>query len=102
MRCYADKETTKIHMTHEEKLNYMRLAAGMCNFGMTEDQLDLLLSLYDGVLEKEGKFSISDAIDIKVKVKEREARRAVEEEARARNREEQARRDHETEKSQPT
>jgi hypothetical protein len=58
-------------MKHEEKINYLRIAAGICAFGFTNEQLDLLISLYELVLEKKGKASIEDAVAIELKVKER-------------------------------
>lgn len=94
-------------MTHDDKITYMRLAAGMCNFGMSEDQLDLLLSLYEAVVKKEGSFTTADAIKIKYEVKERDAQRAVDEEAREHNRMQdakrrQAERESQEEKKTPT
>jgi hypothetical protein len=60
-------------MTHEKKINYLRIASGICRFGIDNRNLDLLVSLYDGILEKEGNFSLHDASDIEVMVDEREA-----------------------------
>jgi hypothetical protein len=62
-------------MTHEEKINYMRIAAGMACFGFTNDQLDLLVSLYDTVTEKKGKTAISDIVDVEFAVKTRKEER---------------------------
>jgi cystathionine beta-lyase family protein involved in aluminum resistance len=39
-------------MTHEEKVNYMKIAAGMVGYGFDKKGLDMLVSIYDLVLEK--------------------------------------------------
>ncbi|MFA5366622.1 MAG: hypothetical protein WC333_01960 [Dehalococcoidia bacterium] len=62
-------------MTHEQKINYMRIAAGMASLYFNNDQLDLLVSLYDTVIEKEGKTSVSDIVDVEFAVKTRKEER---------------------------
>jgi hypothetical protein len=58
-------------MTHEEKINYMRIAAGITGFGLRDEHLDLLVSLYELVVKREGKTSLSDVVDIEREVKKR-------------------------------
>jgi hypothetical protein len=58
-------------MKHEEKINYMRIAAGIAGFGINNEQLDLLVSLYELVQEKKGKGSIDDVVEIEHAVKNR-------------------------------
>lgn len=58
-------------MTHEEKINYMRMAAGMAGFGIKEEHLDLLVSLYEMVLEKQGDSTVRDALEIEKEAKNR-------------------------------
>lgn len=58
-------------MTHNQKIQYMRLAAGMSGYGFTDEGLDLLVSIYDKVLAAKGKTSISDIVDIQVEVEKR-------------------------------
>lgn len=41
-------------MNHEEKIKYMRLAANICRFGMADKDVDLLVSLYELIIEKQG------------------------------------------------
>ena len=41
-------------MTHEEKVNYMKIAAGIVGYGFDKKKLDMLVSMYDLVLEKKG------------------------------------------------
>lgn len=59
-------------MTHEEKINNMRIATALCNFGFNNEQLDLLVSLYDIVTEKEGKTSLEDICKIEFQAQGRE------------------------------
>lgn len=58
-------------MTHEEKVNYMRISAGICGYGFKNEHLDLLVSLYELVLEKQGKGSIEDIVKAELDVKSR-------------------------------
>lgn len=58
-------------MTHDQKINYMRIAAGVCGFGISNQHLDLLVSLYELVIEKEGDADIRSMADIEVQVKNR-------------------------------
>lgn len=58
-------------MTHEEKINYMRIAAGICGYGFKNESLDLLVSLYELILEKQGKSDIEDMVRVEVAVKQR-------------------------------
>jgi hypothetical protein len=58
-------------MTHEEKINYMRIAAGIAGFGIKNEHLDLLVSVYELILEKKGKSDIEDVVKIESEVKHR-------------------------------
>lgn len=58
-------------MTHEEKINYMRIAAGVAGFGIKNEHLDLLVSIYELILEKRGKGNINDIVDVEGEVKKR-------------------------------
>ena len=58
-------------MTHDEKINYMRIAAGIACFGFSNEQLDKLVSLYEMVIKKKGGGTISDVVDIEHEVKNR-------------------------------
>ena len=58
-------------MTHEEKINYMRIAAGICGYGFDEKGIDLLVSLYELVLEKQGDSDLKSISIIQTQVKER-------------------------------
>ncbi len=58
-------------MTHEQKIKYMRIAAGLCCFGFNHQQMDLLVSLYDLVIEKQGSTSLMDTSKVEVEVRKR-------------------------------
>jgi hypothetical protein len=60
---------------HEEKINFMRIAASIANMGFTNEQLDLLVCLYELVETKGGKGNIEDVVmiehDVKFRVSEK-------------------------------
>lgn len=58
-------------MTHKQKIDYMRIAAGICCLGFSNEQLDLLVSLYDEVLKRKGQTCLSHVVDIRVAVEKR-------------------------------
>lgn len=58
-------------MTHEEKISYMKVAAGICGFGFRYDQIDLLVSLYELVIEKGGDADLRSCTRIESEVKAR-------------------------------
>ncbi len=66
-------------MTHEEKINYMRIATGMAGFTIKNYHLDLLVSVYELVIEKEGKSSVDDVCKIEGGVRLREELRKKQE-----------------------
>lgn len=58
-------------MTHEQKIEFMRLATGMCGFGIAYKELDLLVSIYELIIEKEGNATMRDAAQVEDDVKKR-------------------------------
>jgi len=58
-------------MTHEEKTNYMRIAAGICSFNISNEHLDELVSLYELVIEKQGEGTLRDALRCQSEAKSR-------------------------------
>ena len=66
-------------MTHEEKINYIRIASGICGFGFKMKDLDLLVSLYELTMKKQGKATIEDVVEVEFAVKDRDVERAVSE-----------------------
>jgi hypothetical protein len=62
-------------MTHEEKVNYMKIATGMVGYGFEKKGLDMLVSMYDLVLEKKGKTDLDSVVKVEFEVEEREKQR---------------------------
>ena len=62
-------------MTHEEKVNYMKIAAGIVGYGFEKKSLDMLVSIYDLVLEKRGKTDLHSIVKIQCEVEDREKQR---------------------------
>lgn len=58
-------------MTHDEKINYMNIAAGICGFGFSREQMDLLVSLYEQVITKEGSADLRGLAKIQSEVEKR-------------------------------
>jgi hypothetical protein len=58
-------------MTHEEKINYMRIATGIVGYGFDNKGLDILVSLYELVIEKQGKTDIDTICEVECEVKKR-------------------------------
>ena len=62
-------------MTHEEKLNFMKIAAGIVGYGFDKKGLDMLVSMYDLVLEKKGETDLHSIVKVECAVEEREKER---------------------------
>ena len=62
----------KYKMEHKEKINYMRIASGMAGFSIQNKHLDLLVSLYEYVLEKQGDGNLREIISIESEAKKRD------------------------------
>ena len=62
-------------MTHDQKVNYMKIAAGVCGYAFSIAGLDLLISLYDAVIEKEGATDLRTISNIEIDVKNRDIER---------------------------
>jgi hypothetical protein len=58
-------------MTHNQKINYMRIATGLAGFHIDNKNMDLLVSLYELTLEKKGDATIDDVVQINCDVNER-------------------------------
>jgi len=58
-------------MTHEEKINYMRIATGIVGYGFDTKDLDMLVSLYQLVIEKKGDSDLQTICEIEAEVKKR-------------------------------
>ena len=58
-------------MTHEEKINYMKIATGIVGYGFDTKGLDMLVSLYELVIEKQGETDVKTICKVEVEVKQR-------------------------------
>ena len=58
-------------MTQKEKLNYMRIAMSICNYGFQDKDLDMFVSLYELVNDKKGEADLKDILEVQNKVNER-------------------------------
>lgn len=52
-------------MTHEEKVAYYRITLNICQFGFNDKQTDLMVRLYELVLEKQGGTDLESIFNIK-------------------------------------
>lgn len=66
-------------MTHEEKIGNMKIATAVAGIGFHFEQLDLLVSLYDLLLEKEGETDLRSMSEVIVTVRERAKAKLVQE-----------------------
>jgi len=58
-------------LEHEKKIDYLQIAAGICGFGITEKQLDLLITIYEKVLIRKGEYALDEMCDDKLEVAKR-------------------------------
>jgi len=63
-------------MTHEEKLNYMRIAMSIVGYKFEVIGLDMLVSIYDLVNERKGETDLDSICAVEQAVKERAEMRA--------------------------
>ena len=53
-------------MKHDDKVNYLRIAMGMCHVPTNKRTADLIICLYEECLKKGGDFSLRDAVEIEI------------------------------------
>lgn len=58
-------------MSHDDKIKYMEIAANLCKFHFKTKDLDLLISLYELVIDKEGDANLKDVAKIEADLNER-------------------------------
>jgi len=58
-------------MTHEEKVKHFTIALNICGFNFSEQPADLLVRLYDLILEKQGKTDVESILNIKLEHEEK-------------------------------
>ena len=64
-------------MTHEEKINYMRMAMSIVGYKFEETGLDMLVSMYDLVNERKGETDLDSICAVEQAVKERAVKTVV-------------------------
>jgi hypothetical protein len=55
-------------MTNEDKISYMQVAAAVVGYSMDVKGLELLVTIYDKVLEKKGQTDLSDLVSIQISI----------------------------------
>ena len=58
-------------MTPQEKIKYMKVATGIVGYNFNPQTLDLLVSLYELVIEKQGETSLKEVCKVEAEVIER-------------------------------
>jgi hypothetical protein len=58
-------------MTHDEKINYLRMSLNICSFQIKQQDIDLILTMYEMILLKKGDATIQDTLKIENQVKEK-------------------------------
>lgn len=66
-------------MTDEEKINYLRIALSLQNIGIDNQTTDRIITTYEMVMKKEGKFSIDDAVGIQYALDKKYIKKKLEE-----------------------
>jgi hypothetical protein len=64
-------DTNYIEMTHEEKINYMRIATGIVGFRFNPKDLDLFVSIYELVIQNQGETDLKAICKIQAEVEAR-------------------------------
>ena len=67
-------------MTREEKTEYLRIALSLQNIGINYEGCDRVIETYEKVLKLKGEFSISDAVEIQMKLDAKYIRKELENE----------------------
>lgn len=58
-------------MTHEEKINYMKIATGIVGYGFDPKGLDVLVFIYELVIKNEGSTDLKMVVQTEIAVEER-------------------------------
>ena len=57
-----------MQLTHEEKVQYLRIAMNLQNFGINARAADQLIVSFEKILELGGDFSLKDAVKIETDI----------------------------------
>jgi len=58
-------------MTHEQKIRYMEIATSIVGFKFRQQDMDMIVSLYDLVLEKEGETDLESVCKLQFEVEQK-------------------------------
>jgi hypothetical protein len=58
-------------MKHEQKINYMKIAAGIVGYVFDTKGLDMMVSIYELVIEKQGATDLETITNVELEVKKR-------------------------------
>ena len=55
-------------MTQDDKISYMQVASSIVGYSIEKKGLEMLVSVYDKVLEKKGETDLKDLVDIQISI----------------------------------
>ena len=55
-------------MTHQEKIQYMKLATAICGYGFEEKTVDLFVTLYDQIVADNGETDLKTILALQTSV----------------------------------
>ena len=58
-------------MTQEEKITYLDISMRVCGFNFKPEHLDLIITMFEAILEKKGETDLKDIAKIQVQVNDR-------------------------------
>ena len=64
-------------MTHKEKVNYLRIELSLSKIGVDNKTADRIICIYEGLLEKGGKYSIHDSVNIEMELDRKYAKKKL-------------------------
>lgn len=66
-------------MTQEEKINYMSIVTKIVGYPISKKDLDMIVSLYDLIIEKQGETDVESVIKVQFEVEERRKENLIKE-----------------------
>lgn len=67
----------KNNLSLQEKVDYMRIGLGLAGIGVADATAEVIVKMYEGILQKGGKFNLHDAVKIEVEVKGKYTKKEV-------------------------
>jgi transposase-like protein len=66
-------------MTEQDKITYMQIALGIQKIGVDDAMTDRIIQTYEGIQKLGGDFSLKDAVKIEMNIREKYAKKSLEE-----------------------